>query len=104
MTRLNQDLKNKLSALENSTLNIDWEDTSELITGTALQPPLKVLLSGGFDFYTFFHSIATNINERFNDIDLRNEKLMSKFKDAFNIDFNCKTVRYFLAITQYASS
>lgn len=101
MTKLNHDLRNKLSVLENSTLNIDWDDTNELLSGTALQPPLTVILSRGFDFFIFFNNILANINKNINQLDVRNEKSMSKLKEAFNVDFTETVVRYFLAITQY---
>lgn len=101
MIKLNDNLRNKLSQLENATININWNDKSELLVGTALQPPLKVILSRGFDFYMFFNNILRNINEQLKNMDVRNERTMLKFKKAFNSDFEDETVRYFLALTQY---
>lgn len=95
-------MKNKLFLLENATLNIDWDDTSELLSGTALQPPLKVILTMGYDFYMFFNNALLEINKCFNCLDVRNEESMLKLQKSFNLDFNEKNVRYFLAITQYA--
>lgn len=104
MTKLNQDLKNKLSLLENSTIDIDWSDTSELLSGTAVQPPLNVLLSEGLAFCTFFTRALKNITDRLKHMNVRNERTMSQFKEAFNIDLDDRTVRYYLALTQYVNN
>lgn len=104
MAKLNQDLKTKLLLLENSTVNIDWHDPSRLLSGTALQPSLSLLLSEGFCFFMFFNKALKNINERLKHMDVRNERSMSKLKESFSVDLDDKTVRYYLALTQYINN
>lgn len=104
MNKLNQDLKNKLSCLENSTIDIDWSDTSELLSGTGVQPPLNVLLSEGLAFYTFFTRALKNITHHLKHMDVRIERSMLQLKKTFDIDLDDRTVRYYLALTQYINN
>lgn len=72
-----------------------------LIRGSALQPSLEVILQRGFEFWIFFSSALKEINERFKNLNVRNEKFMTEFENSFEVDLEGNKVTNLLAIVQY---
>lgn len=100
LNKTNQYLRNKLEKFENSTLNLDWENGSLLISGCAAVPSLSNLLQRSYDFRTFFSDTLKNINEKFKTLDLRNAERMTDFEKCFSFEEE-NEIYYLLALTQY---
>lgn len=102
---MNGDLKNKLTLLETTSVNLDWEDeNSLLIKGSATQPTIGRLLDYSLDFWLFFRAAASNINAKFRSMDARNANSMNELENSFKVDLEDRTVRRLLAITQYVDN
>ncbi|CAG9853895.1 unnamed protein product [Phyllotreta striolata] len=97
----NQEIKNKLHILEKSTINLDWEEKSDLLKGTAFQPPLTRILQEGLDFVNYFSDNYKLINEHFKKLDPRNEESIKRFESALQVELKNKIVIDFLALVQY---
>ncbi|KAI4469847.1 casein kinase 2 substrate [Holotrichia oblita] len=102
LNKLNNDLKNKLTLLENATVNLDWDDkNAALIKGSATQPALELLLDYALDFWLVFCLAARNINKAMREIDVRDAKSMTDLQNSFKVDLDCRAVTFLIAITQY---
>lgn len=101
LNKSNQDLRNKLSTLERSTLDLDWEQSTKLLRGTAVQPPLSAILQDGLEYSNFFAFSLKRISEQFKNLNVRNEQSMCELEKSFTVDLDTKCVRYFIALTQY---
>lgn len=104
MNECNIDLKNKLLVFERSTLNLNWEENTELIRGNGVQPPLAKLLQYSLEFLSFFLMNAKSISDCFKSLNVENEKSINELKKAFQVDINQKLVRSLLALTQYVDN
>lgn len=94
-------MRNKLSTLERATHDLDWEQSTELLRGTAIQPPLSVILQDGLEYYSFFASSLKRLSEQFKNLNVRDEQSMCDLEKSFSVDLDAKCVRYFIALTQY---
>nr|CAH7755520.1 unnamed protein product [Callosobruchus chinensis] len=99
-----QDLKNKLSLLERSTLDLNWESDTELIMGSPIQPPLSHILDQGFEFCLHFSRAVKQMNEQLKAINVRDEVCMKTLEESFNIELDEAWMRNFLAIVQYVNN
>ncbi|XP_072385260.1 uncharacterized protein [Diabrotica undecimpunctata] len=97
----NQEVKNKLSILEKSTIDLDWDLDTPLIRGTAFQPPLSRILQEGYNYILFFTSALKSVSDHIKVLNVRNEQFMKNFENKFNIDLESKVVINYLAIVQY---
>ncbi|XP_028139097.1 uncharacterized protein LOC114333426 [Diabrotica virgifera virgifera] len=97
----NQEVKNKLSILEKSTVDLDWDEETPLIRGTAFQPPLSRILQEGYNYVLFFTSALKSFNDNMKVLNIRNEHFMKIFENKFKIDLESKVVINYLAIVQY---
>jgi len=104
LSKANQNLKNKLTTLEKSSLSLNWEEDSPVVKGSATQPPLSRVLMDGLEFWTYFSKAFQNISEKFKCMDLRCEKSMSAFEKAFTVDLDVKCVTDLIALTQYVNN
>ncbi|CAH1119402.1 unnamed protein product [Phaedon cochleariae] len=104
LNQTNQDLKNKLSILERSTIDLCWEANTPLLTGTAFQPPLTRILQDGLTFFQYFANALTKIKDNFKNMDVRDEKNMAKLEKSFKMEYVSKSVTSFLAIVQYVGN
>lgn len=105
--RLNQanlSLKTRLSVLEKSTLDLDWDQSSSLISGSGTQPPLGKLLQRAYTFFMYFSLALKQINECFKLLDVREHSSVIKLKNAFNVDLCDENVTFLLALTQYVGN
>nr|CAI5868729.1 unnamed protein product [Callosobruchus analis] len=96
-----QDIKNKLSLLERSTFDLNWESESELIRGSPVQPPLSHILDKGFEFCLYFSKAVKQMNEQVKTINVRDEESMKKFEESFDVQLDEDWIRNFVAIVQY---
>ncbi|VEN45565.1 unnamed protein product [Callosobruchus maculatus] len=99
-----QDLKNKLSLLERSTFNLNWESDSQLIRGSPVQPPLSHILDKGFEFCLYFSKAVKQMNEHVKAINVRDEECMKKLEKSFDVKLDEDFIRQFLAIVQYINN
>ncbi|XP_060520352.1 uncharacterized protein LOC132698359 [Cylas formicarius] len=110
LTNLNQELKNKLSTLERTTVDLDWESETALIRGTPSQPPLDRLLEMGYDFWIYFSTVSKNINAALKNLNVRDAKRVDTLRKCFCLDLENpdidtdRIINYFLAVTQYVGS
>nr|XP_023021524.1 uncharacterized protein LOC111509900 [Leptinotarsa decemlineata] len=104
LNQANQVLKNKLSILEKSSNDLNWESDSSLLTGTALQPPLTKVLQEGLTFWRFFSNAMNSINENFKNVNVRDEKAMTTLEKCFQLDLEHEQLLSFLALTQYVNN
>ncbi|XP_030763612.1 uncharacterized protein LOC115888157 [Sitophilus oryzae] len=104
LSKINQDLKNKLSQLERSTIDINWDSESFTIRGSPTQPALTIILQLGYQYHIFFSDILKNVNRTLKCIDFKNDKSIEQFVKSCpsNIEsLDCKNIKYLLALTQY---
>ncbi|XP_056641257.1 uncharacterized protein LOC130448085 isoform X1 [Diorhabda sublineata] len=105
LSAANQLVKNRLSILEKSTIDLDWEEITDLIKGNAFQPPLYRILQDGYEFMMFFTNALKSMNESFKILNVRNEKIMNDFENKFKLDLESNlVVNNFLAIVQYVGN
>ncbi|KAG5899382.1 hypothetical protein JTB14_036870 [Gonioctena quinquepunctata] len=97
----NEVLKNKLTVLERSTIDLNWDSNTPLLKGTALQPPLSRILQEGLTFWLYFSKTTKSLKENFKKIDVRNEKAMKDFEKSFELDLENECVSRLLSLTQY---
>ncbi|KAJ8943507.1 hypothetical protein NQ318_016287 [Aromia moschata] len=104
LNKINQDTRNKLSVLERSSIDLNWDNNSQLIVGSALQPPLSRILQDGYNFCLFFSEAIQSINEHCKTLNIRDEKLMNAFKDSLSISLEVPVITNLLAVTQYVNN
>ncbi|KAF5303946.1 hypothetical protein FQA39_LY01731 [Lamprigera yunnana] len=100
----NETLKSKLFKLEESTWELNWDAPHVLFTGNATQPPLSKILVLGLEFWRFFERRFEAITDALKSLDYHCEKSVASFVSAFEIDFDVKTVRELIALTQYVNN
>ena len=61
LDKANIEFKNKLSTLEKTTLELDWEKNLPLIQGSPIQPPLRNLLEMFYDVWLLFSEVFKKI-------------------------------------------
>ncbi|KAF7283280.1 hypothetical protein GWI33_001049 [Rhynchophorus ferrugineus] len=103
--KYNCDYKNKLTCLEESTLNIDWDSDSPVIKGGPLQPPLQKILKLGFDVYMMYWNVHKVISANLTNLNSIEKKYVDNFVKLCSGEFNrikeYDKINILLALTQY---
>lgn len=105
--KYNCEYKNKLTALEESTLDIDWDSEAPVIKGSAVQPPLIKILKLGYDIYMIYLSVHKNISTNLANLNSNQKKNMDNFVKLCSHEFNrikeYNKINILLALTQYVN-
>lgn len=107
LNKSNNDLKNKLVALEHFTLELDWDQEIPLITGTYCQPSLQKILSMGSEYCKYFGNAFREINAQLKNVEFTSEKEMKQLENAFcqiNMNIEGNEIGYVIALTQYVDN
>ncbi|XP_018575002.1 uncharacterized protein LOC108913843 [Anoplophora glabripennis] len=104
LNSLNHEMRNKLSLLERSTIDLNWDNDSQLLVGTALQPPLWKILHEGLCFWSYFADAMKCINNQMKYINVKDVKSMEAFENCFNLNLDNSVITNLLSKTQYVNN
>lgn len=100
----NQDLKNRLTNLENARSKVLRTDETmiELVKGTPYRPRLDSLLAWAIDGYKYYHRLYFKINSCMKGLDYKNEETINELTKSFVEDrFDRTRIDRIFAITQF---
>lgn len=100
----NLEIRNKLSLLEISTVDLNWDSNSQLLVGTALQPPLWKILQDGLHFWLYFAGAMKHINNQIKNFSVMHVKSMRTFENSFKLYLEGTVVTCLLSKTQYVNN
>lgn len=83
LKRVDNEAKNKIDKLEESTTWLDCTSKSKVICGSTIQPPLKELLMYCDIYRTTFIEHSENIFHLFSNLDVKNRESVQAFKRYF---------------------